>query len=124
MAAEGRGRGGGGWAARREPQRGGTPRRGGRTGAPATDSPDIIEYAAAAVATSGAIGPRVSSEWLSGMTPAVPMLPRAGLKPTTPHSDAGTRIEPPVSLPIAQSHIPPATATAHPPDQPPAPPLR
>ncbi len=37
-----------------------------------------------------------------------------------PHRDAGTRIEPPVSLPIAQSHIPAATATADPPDEPPA----
>ncbi len=48
------------------------------------------------------------------------MLPSAGLKPTTPQSDEGMRIEPPVSLPIAQSHMPIATATADPPDEPPA----
>jgi len=50
----------------------------------------------------------------------MPMLPKAGLNPATPHSDAGIRIEPPVSLPIAQSHIPVATATADPPEEPPA----
>ena len=48
------------------------------------------------------------------------MLPTAGLKPTMPHRPEGMRIEPPVSLPIAQSHMPAATATAEPPDEPPA----
>src|SRR5258707_5703186 len=48
------------------------------------------------------------------------MVPNAGLKPTTPHRAEGMRIEPPVSLPIAQSHMPLATATAEPPDEPPA----
>jgi hypothetical protein len=62
----------------------------------------------------------VSSERLSGITPAVSMLPKAGLNPLTPQSEAGIRIEPPVSVPMAQSHIPAATAAAEPPDDPPA----
>src|SRR5438445_10511295 len=108
-------------ASRPDTQPAGTARRGACSGWAGSDSPPIIEYAAAAVATSGAIGPSVSSERLRGITPIVSMLPSAGLKPTTPHSEAGTRIEPPVSLPIAQSHIRIATATAEPPDEPPAP---
>src|SRR5437588_11793148 len=69
---------------------------------------------------STAIGPKVSSDGLSGITPPMSTLPKAGLNPATPHSHAGMRIEPPVSLPIAQSHIPAATAAADPPQDPPA----
>ena len=69
-------------------------------------------------------GPVVSSDHASGTTPVASMLPSAGLKPTTPHSAAGMRIEPPVSVPIAHSHIPAATATADPPDDPPGHPAR
>ena len=68
----------------------------------------------------GAIGPRVSSDLLSGITPEMSMLPNAGLKPATPQSEAGMRIEPPVSLPMAQSHRAAPTAAAEPPDDPPA----
>ena len=39
--------------------------------------------------------------------------------PTMPHSDAGWRMEPPVSLPRAQSASPAATAAAEPPLEPP-----
>src|SRR3954464_14288043 len=39
--------------------------------------------------------------------------------PTIPHSDAGWRIEPPVSVPIAQGARPAATAAAEPPLEPP-----
>src|SRR5579859_988946 len=99
----------------------GTASRGLRSGSgSATSSPDIWLNARATVATSGPIGPRVSSDLLSGMTPRMSMLPSSGLNPTTPHSADGMRIEPPVSEPIAQSHIPHATATAEPPDEPPA----
>jgi len=42
-----------------------------------------------------------------------------GLYPTTPQSAAGTRVEPPVSEPIAISHMPSATATAAPDEEPP-----
>src|SRR5918994_6492221 len=39
--------------------------------------------------------------------------------PTTPHSAAGWRIEPPVSDPSASGANPAATAAAEPPDEPP-----
>ena len=39
--------------------------------------------------------------------------------PTTPHSAAGWRIEPPVSDPRARGANPAATAAAEPPDEPP-----
>src|SRR5580704_15306554 len=39
--------------------------------------------------------------------------------PTTPHSAAGWRIEPPVSVPIAHGARPAATAAALPPEEPP-----
>jgi len=80
----------------------------------------MASSARAAVATSGASGPRVSWVRLSGITPSMSTLPRVGLKPTTPQKAAGIRIEPPVSEPTAQSHMPVATATADPPEEPPA----
>ncbi len=39
--------------------------------------------------------------------------------PTIPQSAAGWRIEPPVSVPIAHGAVPPATAAADPPEDPP-----
>ena len=39
--------------------------------------------------------------------------------PTTPHSAAGWRIEPPVSVPSASGANPAATAADEPPDEPP-----
>ena len=42
-----------------------------------------------------------------------------GLSPTIPHSAAGWRIEPPVSVPIAHGAAPAATAAALPPLEPP-----
>ena len=42
-----------------------------------------------------------------------------GLSPTTPHSAAGWRIDPPVSEPSATGAKPAATAAALPPDEPP-----
>ena len=39
--------------------------------------------------------------------------------PTIPHSDAGWRIDPPVSVPMAHGADPAATAAALPPDDPP-----
>ncbi|MCY1456107.1 hypothetical protein D9M71_733050 [compost metagenome] len=41
------------------------------------------------------------------------------MKPTRPLNAAGTRIEPPVSLPIAAVTMPLCTATAEPDDEPP-----
>jgi hypothetical protein len=42
------------------------------------------------------------------------------LKPTIPQQDAGIRIEPPESVPIAASASPAASAAAEPPLEPPA----
>ncbi len=79
----------------------------------------IISSARAVVRTSRARGPTVSSDTLTGHTPSVGTHPVVGFIPTTPHIDAGIRFEPPVSVPMAQSHIAVATATADPPDDPP-----
>ena len=46
--------------------------------------------------------------------------PFDGLKPNTPFSDAGTRSDPPASLPWAIGTTPAATSAADPPDDPPA----
>ena len=48
-----------------------------------------------------------------------PRMSWAGLRPTSPHAAAGTRIEPPPSEPSAAATAPDATATAEPPDEPP-----
>ena len=55
----------------------------------------------------------------SGTTPAVGTVPYVGLRPTTPHSAAGTRIDARVSVPSDASPIPVATAIALPPLDPP-----
>src|SRR4051794_41942381 len=46
-------------------------------------------------------------------------LARVGFRPTSPHSLAGIRIDPPPSLACATGTIPLATAAADPPDDPP-----
>ena len=45
--------------------------------------------------------------------------PKLGLWPYTPQNDDGTRIEPPMSVPISNAVNPIATAAAGPPDDPP-----
>ena len=45
--------------------------------------------------------------------------PYVGLHPTMPQNEAGVRIEPPVSDPVAAMHSPAATAAAEPPEDPP-----
>src|SRR5262245_20390670 len=47
------------------------------------------------------------------------MRPRDGFKPTSPHSLAGMRIDPPPSLAVATGTMPAATAAAEPPLDPP-----
>ena len=42
-----------------------------------------------------------------------------GFNPTTPHRDAGWRMEPPVSVPMVAGTKPAARAAAEPPDEPP-----
>src|SRR5574343_557935 len=46
-------------------------------------------------------------------------VPYEGLRPVRPHSAAGWRIEPPVSVPVAAGARRAATAAAEPPDEPP-----
>src|SRR6185369_7884475 len=53
------------------------------------------------------------------MRPKRDTLPYVGFMPTTPHSAAGWRIEPPVSDPMPSGAKPAATATAEPPLDPP-----
>ena len=47
--------------------------------------------------------------------------PRDGLRPTSPHSAEGMRMEPPPSPPPATGTMPDATAAAEPPEEPPEP---
>ena len=68
---------------------------------------------------SRAKGPTVSSEGANGKTPSVGMRPWVTFSPKMPVMAAGTRIEPPVSVPSAPSTRPAATATAEPPEEPP-----
>ena len=79
----------------------------------------ITQSALAQSWTLLAIGPIESSVVLKGNAPAVGTRCRLGLKPTRPHKPAGTRTEPPVSVPMAMSHRPSPTATAAPEDEPP-----
>src|SRR5439155_3604974 len=68
----------------------------------------------AASSTVAVSGPTWS--WLqdSGITPWVDTRPNVGLRPTMPHSAAGIRTEPAVSVPSANGHTPAATAAADP----------
>src|SRR5574341_889333 len=63
--------------------------------------------------------PTVSSEEANAISPYRLISPYVGLSPTTPHSDAGWRTEPPVSVPMAHTACPAATAAALPPLEPP-----
>src|SRR5467141_3227194 len=53
------------------------------------------------------------------MTPARLTRPNVGMSPTMPQSDAGPRIEPPVSEPSASGTNPAETAAPDPDDEPP-----
>ena len=94
------------------------PRSRGRTGAP--DWPRSAISISTQSSTVRASGPIVSSVRESGKTPCLSMRPSLVLNPTMPQKLAGARIEPPVSLPIAQGARPAATATAAPEEEPPA----
>ena len=82
-------------------------------------SPAMTASAAAHSATVFANGPIESSVNESGNAPSVGTRCRLGFQPTMPHSAAGIRVEPPVSLPIAISHMPSAAATPPPEVEPP-----
>ena len=67
-----------------------------------------------------ASGPIESSVVDSGTAPCRLTSPYVGLNPVMPQSDAGIRMEPPVSEPSATGASAAATATAEPLDEPPA----
>src|SRR6185503_20837920 len=75
--------------------------------------------ASAASATVFEKIPSVSRESDTGFTPVRLMLPKLGLRPTTPQNAAGRIIEPPVCVPIASGTMRSATAAAEPLDEPP-----
>src|SRR5512139_1124615 len=79
----------------------------------------MTESRRAASATLRAIGPPWSSEEAKAIIPYRETRPYVGLTPTTPHSDAGWRIDPPVSVPTPAKHMAAATAAAVPPEDPP-----
>ncbi|KOU16235.1 hypothetical protein ADK49_18665 [Streptomyces sp. WM6349] len=66
------------------------------------------------------MGPTWSSDQDSEVTPCRGTSPYVGFRPTTPFRAAGTRIDPPVSVPSANVAARAATATADPPLDPPA----
>ena len=69
--------------------------------------------------TLRASGPPVSRVAEIGAIPTPDTRPTVGRSPTTPHSAAGTRTEPPVSVPIAAGTSRAATAALEPPLLPP-----
>src|SRR5919106_5608240 len=52
--------------------------------------------------------------------PAMGTIPHVGFSPTTPQHDAGMRMEPPASVPMAAGARPAESAAAEPPLEPPA----
>src|SRR5689334_6621034 len=74
---------------------------------------------AARVRASRVIHPTVSNDGASGSTPSTGTTPCVGRRPNSPQQLAGTRIEPPVSVPSPMSASPAATAEAGPLDEPP-----
>src|SRR5215471_11896427 len=63
--------------------------------------------------------PTVSNDGANGLTPATDIEPCDGRKPQIPELLAGTRVEPPVSVPKAKSTRSQATAEVDPLDDPP-----
>src|SRR5687767_5126133 len=64
--------------------------------------------------TLRAKGPQASKVYELGITPCLLTRPYVGLSPTTPQSDEGPRIEPPVSVPSAHGTKLLATAAPDP----------
>src|SRR5678816_776681 len=75
-------------------------------------TPAIMRARRAQSRTVRASGPTLSCDHARGIAPYVLTRPLVGLKPTTPHSAAGVRIEPPVSEPSAAWQMRAATADA------------
>jgi len=76
--------------------------------------PFRASYISAASATLRHKSPTESRLQLKGYTPARLMRPTVVLSPVTPQKLAGTRTEPPVSVPKATGAIAAATATPEP----------
>src|SRR5262245_65516014 len=76
--------------------------------------PASAERSAAASATVRAIGPGVSCECATGITPERLTRPRVGLIPTMPLIEDGQMMDPSVSVPIATAHRLAETATPEP----------
>ncbi len=81
--------------------------------------PDMTASIAAVSAADRASGPTRSRPGANGITPSRETRPSEGAIPTTPHCEAGSRIDPPVSVPTARGTNPAATAAALPPELPP-----
>src|SRR6266540_3969955 len=81
--------------------------------------PAIAPRRTAVSRTSLANVPMWSSEEAKAISPYREIRPYVGFRPTTPHSDAGWRTDPPVSVPSAHTASPEATAAADPPEDPP-----
>src|SRR6266542_2998837 len=79
----------------------------------------MAERSVAASRTSRVRVPTWSSEEANAISPYLEMRPYVGFSPTTPHSAAGCRTDPPVSVPRAHTASPAATAAADPPLDPP-----
>ncbi len=79
----------------------------------------MMAMAATNPSTLAAIGPTQSIVDSAGTTPRRLTRPKVGLRPKIPQHAAGMRIEPPVSVPIAKSARPAATAAADPLEDPP-----
>ena len=82
--------------------------------------PLMASKAAARSATDRANGPTWSKLDANSAVPARDTRPNVGLRPNTPQSEAGTRIEPLVSDPRLNGTSPAATDAADPPEEPPA----
>src|SRR5699024_11628073 len=61
----------------------------------------------------------VSMVGSSGAAPCVGQRPKVVLRPNRPLNAAGTRTDPPVSVPMAKAHMPAAVAAAEPELEPP-----
>src|SRR5438552_10825488 len=79
----------------------------------------MADSSVAASRTSRVSVPTWSGEDANAIRPNLEIRPYVGFSPTTPHSEAGCRTEPPVSVPRAHTASPAATAAAEPPDEPP-----
>ncbi|MNT25673.1 hypothetical protein D3C72_1612030 [compost metagenome] len=82
----------------------------------------LMSMASASNSTSSTCSPSRptwSQVGARGNTPRVDNVPSVGLYPTTPHSAAGIRTEPPVSVPTPAMMAPCAIAAAAPPLDPP-----